>query len=581
MTFRTRTFLAVFLASSLALAVSTILVERWVRRDLYADVEHDLLNQARLAGALLSHRETLADPDGEADALGRLTAARVTFVAADGRVVGDSAVDASDLPGLENHAAREEIVEAGRSGEGSAVRRSRTTEVETMYAAVAVQDGPVAYARMALSLTSVADRLSALRRLAFVGLGAGLLATFLVTWLASALLNRRIRAVAETAQRYRSGDFSRPARDHGRDEIGIVANVLDDTARALGERLAETARGRAHMDAILTGMVEGIVLVNADGRLVLTNPAVRSMLRLPEPAEGRHYLEVVRQPDLAALFARALSGESPPPVEVQHEPDARRSFGARVVPLASERAGGAALVLHDITDLRRADQVRRDFVANVSHELGTPLTAIRGYLEALLDTPPPSPDESRRFLDVIARQAEKMERLVKDLLRLARLDAGRERLDRSPCDVGAIVASVDRDLSARLASRRQRIEAKVAGDAAELPGDGSKLADALRNLVENASNYGPEGSAIEIAARRNGASVEITVADRGPGIPEADLQRIFERFYRVDRSRTVDPGGTGLGLSIAKHLVELHGGRILSANRPGGGAIMTMVLPAG
>ena len=282
------------------------------------------------------------------------------------------------------------------------------------------------------------------------------------------------------------------------------------------------ARERAHMDAILTGMVEGVVLVNGAGRLVLTNPARASMLRLPPAVDDRHYLEVVRQPDIAAQLSTALAGDRPPPVEVQLDRDARRIFVAHVVPVARERGGGAVLVLHDITDLRRADQVRRDFVANVSHELRTPLTAIRGYVEAL----PTSRRRKKRgsFLEIIARHSLRMERLVRDLLRLARLDAGQETLERVDCSLAALVGGVEHDMrdrrsrragSASTLHRSRRTPPTVSGDPA-------KLHDVLRNLVENASNYSPEGGTIEIAtpARRRRRST-ITVADRGPGIPDA------------------------------------------------------------
>jgi two-component system phosphate regulon sensor histidine kinase PhoR len=304
------------------------------------------------------------------------------------------------------------------------------------------------------------------------------------------------------------------------------------------------------------------------------------MLRLAGTADGAHYLEVVRQPDVAAQVAGALAGGAPAPVEVQLELGSRRTFIANVVPVARERGGGAVLVLHDITDLRRADQVRRDFVANVSHELRTPLTAIRGYVEALLDAPP-APAEAQRFLEIIARHSLRMERLVRDLLRLARLDAGQEPLDRSECAIASVIAAVERDLEPQLAARSHRLQVSIAADASVVPADPSKLHDVLRNLVENAINYSPPQGVIEVMSRRFIDTIELTVADRGPGIPEADLGRIFERFYRVDRSRTRDPGGTGLGLSIVRHLIELHGGRVSAVNRDGGGALFTVSLPAG
>ena len=322
---------------------------------------------------------------------------------------------------------------------------------------MSVRDSPVAYARLALPLTAVDDRVASR-----AAAGAGRprsrdsLAALLLTWAASFLINRRIRVVADTARRYREGDFSRPARDHGNDEIGTVANVLDDTARELGSRLADMARERAHTDAILTGMAEGVLLVNAAGRLVLTNPAGRQMLRLPEVTGDTHYVELVRQPDVCRRVAAALAGERPSPVEVQLDPGSRRIFIAQVVPVAGVRGGGAVLVLRDITDLRQADQVRRDFVANVSHELRTPLTAIRGYVEALLDSPG-SPEETRQFLGIIDRHSLRMERLVRDLLRLARLDAGQETLALTRCNVAEVVEGVAHDLEAQLRQRRQTV----------------------------------------------------------------------------------------------------------------------------
>jgi two-component system phosphate regulon sensor histidine kinase PhoR len=577
-TVRTRTFLGIFAATALAVVVSTLLVEEAIRRSMREDIRTQLLDHARLAAELLSRQPDLADLDAEADTMGRLIRARVTLVAADGRVLGDSEVDRLALASLENHGTREEVIGAGQTGGGTAIRHSATTGVDTMYAAARVTAGPVAVVRVALPLTAVSERVGRIRRLSLVGLGAGLVVALLVTWVVSSGINRRIRDVADTARRYREGDFSRPARDHGADEIGLVANALDDTARQLGLRLTDMARERAHMDAILNGMVEGVALVNGNGRLVLTNPAGRSMLRLSTVLEGVHYLEVVRQPDVAAQLANALAGRSTAPVEVQLEPGSRKTFVANVVPVAGERGGGAVLVLHDITELRRADQVRRDFVANVSHELRTPLTAIRGYVEALLDTPA-GPGEQRRFLEIIARHSDRMERLVRDLLRLARLDAGQETLEYADCALGPLVTGVEHELETLLASRQQRVETRLDPDAGTVRGDPSKLHDVLRNLLENAMNYSPPGATIEVASRRLIDMIEITVADRGPGVPEADLARIFERFYRVDRSRTRDPGGTGLGLSIVRHLIELHAGRVSAANREGGGAIFTVTLP--
>lgn len=334
------------------------------------------------------------------------------------------------------------------------------------------------------------------------------------------------------------------------------------------------------IDAILAAMVEGVMLVNAQGRIVLANPAAREMFHWPWPVEGRHYIEVVRQPDIGAQFAAALAGTPRRPAEVELERDRRRVYTARAMPMPAERGGGAVLVLHDITDLKHADQVRRDFVANVSHELRTPLTAIRGYIEALSDGDAPRPADSRKFLDIIARHTTRMERLVRDLLRLARLDAGQEALALERVPLESVIAGVETEMDELLARKRQRLVRDFAPEASTIRADPAKIHDVLRNLIENACNYGPEGSAIDITARATNTMISITVADRGPGIPAEDLPRIFERFYRADRSRSTDPGGTGLGLAIVKHLVELHGGHASARHREGGGAEVTITLPA-
>ena len=302
------------------------------------------------------------------------------------------------------------------------------------------------------------------------------------------------------------------------------------------------------------------------------------MLKLDDAATGRRYQEWMRQPELFPQLAGALKRETPAGVEFVLARDPSRTCVARAAPVG-DPSGGVMVVLHDISDLRRADRVRRDFVANVSHELRTPLTAIRGYVETLLDAPP-GPQESRRFLEVIARHTTRMERLVKDLLRLARLDAGQETPDRVQCDLAAIVQAVANDLGDAIAERRGRFEAAIAPDARTVTSDPARLHDVLRNLMENAVNYSPEGAAITIEAAREDEHVAVRVMDRGPGIPDADLARVFERFYRVDKSRARAPGGTGIGLAIVRHLVELLGGTVTAGNRPDGGAVFTVRLPA-
>jgi two-component system phosphate regulon sensor histidine kinase PhoR len=301
------------------------------------------------------------------------------------------------------------------------------------------------------------------------------------------------------------------------------------------------------------------------------------MLRVDAAAAGRPYVEVIRHPDIASRLAAVLEGEGVDGAELELSRDPGRTFVARAAPVAANGGGGAVLVLHDITDLRRADQIRRDFVANVSHELRTPLTAIRGYVEALLEEPA-DVEDTRRFLEIIGRHSTRMERLVKDLLRLARLDARQETLDQAPCDVLQLFRGVVADLQPAIDARRQRVSIRVNPESSNVSVDPVKLHDIVRNLVENAVNYSPDETEVVLEATRVNGVFRITVSDSGPGIPPEDLTRVFERFYRVDKSRA-RPGGTGLGLAIVRHLVELHGGTATADNRPEGGAIFTIDLP--
>ena len=352
-------------------------------------------------------------------------------------------------------------------------------------------------------------------------------------------------------------------------------------AAQLSRRLNELETDRARMAAILSGMVEGVLVVDVEGRLRLANDAARRMLSLEDNLLGRHYVEAVRQPAVVGHLRAALKGEHHPPIEVMLDASGpaggSRIFRAQATPAQAE-SGGAVLVLHDVSDLRRMDRVRRDFVANVSHELRTPLTAVRGYVDALTDGAL-EPEKRQQFLEVIDRQTGRMERLVRDLLRLARLDAQQETADLQAMDVAELFRAASTDLSERIEQQRLQIDVKVKPAAAVINADPTKMQDALRNLIENAVNYSPEGAHIELEAHADGDRVLLTVGDYGPGIPAADLGRVFERFYRVDQSRTRDPGGTGLGLSIVRHLIELQGGKVSAANRAEGGAIFTISLP--
>ena len=590
MTFQRKLFAAATVAAAIALAVAGVLFATTTARRTDERIEQTLVAEARLAGDLLARgapapravddsQAQIAQFDPEADRIGELIEARVTFIARDGRVLGDSAEAAGAVATMENHASRPEVIDARERGLGMARRHSDTINIDMLYVAVPVVHPSIAFVRVALPLSTIRQQLEGTLLATGAALGIALLSALAIGWLFSSRVGQRVRAIAAVATRYRAGDLSPARLDYGEDELGMVARALDDSVQVVGRQLAEQARDRSRMEAILAGMIEGVIVVDPQGRLQLVNDAAKRMLKLDDdPPLGRHYLESIRHPAIAELVAAALAGKTPDALQMSPPRDASRTIMARAAAAAGGSEHGAVLVLHDITELRRADQIRRDFVANVSHELRTPLTAIRGYVEALSDGDA-TPEDSRRFLEIIERHTERMERLVTDLLRLARLDAGQETLDITSCDARPLIHAVETELSSALDQRHQRVDIAIGAGAEYLRADPAKLHDVLRNLIANAITYAPEHTAIRVETARANSSVTLSVSDEGPGIPEEDLSRVFERFYRVDKSRARDPGGTGLGLAIVKRLVELHHGEVKAENRQHGGAMVSVTLP--
>jgi two-component system phosphate regulon sensor histidine kinase PhoR len=416
--FRTKLFVGSVVVAAVSLLCVALLLSSQVRARQRDAIARRLTDEARLIADLLSAAPDLTGPTlaAEADRLGRYISGRVTLIREDGTVVADSTQPLDGLGALDSHASRPEILAARESGFGESQRYSATLRTDLLYVAVRAKHPVVRYVRLALPLTAIDAQLATIRSSTLAALGAAIPIALALAWVLSAPLAHRVQAIARVASRYSSGDLSRPAYDYGGDELGAVARALDASIQELGRRLDELSRDRARIDAILTGMMEGVLVVDGQGRLQLVNHAAQQMLHVDESAIGRPYVELIRHPDIAAQLGGALRGEEVGSCELSLVREPGRTLISRVAAVASAGGGGAVLVLHDVSDLRRMDQMRRDFVANVSHELRTPLTAIRGYVEALIDDPDDAAN-TRRFLDIIKSQSGRMDRLVTDLLR--------------------------------------------------------------------------------------------------------------------------------------------------------------------
>ncbi len=522
--------------------------------------------------------------------LSRASHVRLTVMRADGRVIAGSEDDPARI---DDHLDRPEIQEALRTGLGTAVRAGATPGRRTLHVAVpVVQAGQtVGIARAAISLSDLESELGELSWVllsgallaALFGLGAGL---FFARRLSTSL--DRMAHVAESIAR---GDYH-AARPYGRSqELGRLAAALDVMAGNLRERMAAVESDRNKVLAILGSMVEGVIAVDKDERVVHMNEIAGHLLRLtPAAAVGRRIWEVTRVVEVCEILdaARRGGGEIQGEVRLSAErPGAGgRTLELRASPLrgASDETAGAVVVLHDVTDLRRLEAVRRDFVANVSHELKTPLTAIRGLVETLIDDPAMRALTRERFFEKIRDQSGRLSALVSDLLTLARIESQEAPPERRPLDLRGPL----RDCAARFGPSCEKKGIALSLDLPDAPAsvraDDESVRQILDNLTDNAVKYTPAGGRIWLAVRADGqarsSEVVLEVRDTGIGIEPRDQERVFERFYRVDKARSRELGGTGLGLSIVKHLALSLEGRVSVQSTPGHGSTFRIHLPA-
>ena len=383
----------------------------------------------------------------------------------------------------------------------------------------------------------------------------------------------RIRRLKQFADRAAAGDFTPLEKDHGRDELAELAQALGGTVAQLGQTIHTLTDERNRTAAILGSMVEGVAVVAGDERILYCNHAFEQILELPEgSSQGKKLVEALRQVELVAAVRQVLPGGEEVTGEVEVGTVRRRSFSVTAAPVRAAGANSAVLVLHDITELRRLERVRRDFVANVSHEFKTPLTAIQGFAETLLGGALDDKANRAHFVEIIREHARRLARLTDDLLKLSRIEAGRLELELRPVRVAALVNGCIETARFKAEAKGLRINVQLPEGLPPVHADGAQLGEVLQNLLDNAIQYTPQGGQIDVSATANPEGVTFTVADTGIGIPESELERIFERFYRVDAARSREAGGTGLGLAIARHIVDAHGGRIWVESAVGQGS---------
>ena len=563
-----RLLVGALLVVALVVAVVVALSGHRLRSQLRALAVDQLSRDARLVALQWVPG---ADADSVADAAGEALRYRVTLIDDAGRVVGDSEFDGPALARLENHAARPEVVAARGSDAGWSRRVSPSAGGEELYVAVRA---PLGTARVSVPTRQFDAIVSRARRDVLVSGLAGVLAAALLAWLFSRAVSRPVVELSDVAQALAAGDLSRRPSLTAPGEVGDLAAAVHAMAQQLDARLRALQDDDALLGSTIESLHEGVIVVDARRCVVRVNESGRRLLALrdpvPFPAD-----RLPRDPVLREALGDALAGHATDQAEVLIRAASPVTLALRARPLAG---GGAVLALYDLTAVRRLETVRRDFVANVSHELKTPLTAISGFAETLA-TDEPDAEHRRQFAEVIQSNARRMQRIVDDLLDLSRIESG--GWVPNPVAVDARAAAADAVAPCREAADAKGIALRTAIDpgAASVVADPTALRQVIANLIDNALRYTPRGGSVEVFTEPDGAGVWVGVRDTGIGIAAEHLPRIFERFYRVDAARSREAGGTGLGLAIVRHLAEAHGGRARAASVPGRGTTVAVFLP--
>lgn len=570
-----------------ALALLAIGLYGWhsLRQFYYDQVADDLKARAQLLEnqlvPILLQRDFEAIDD-LCKKMGAATGTRVTVVLPNGQVIADSDEDPQLM---ENHSDRPELIQALNEGRGRSLRFSSTLGKKMMYVALPVKHAGqnLALIRTSLPVTAIDRQLGRVYTRIIWSLLVVVAITAAISLVVSRKLSRPIEQMTATAKRFAAGelDLRLPVPDSR--DLGDLAEALNEMAKQLSNRINAITRQRNESEAILASMVEGVLAVDITGHVVRANKAATSLLKIdPADIQGRNIEEVVRDPELLDFIKQTLDGREPAERGVFLQVNGGKYFqlhGARLP--VGQGGSGAVIVLNDMTRLRRLEEVRRDFVANVSHELKTPVTSIKGFIETLLEGAIDEPSRAKRFLEIIAKHSDRLNAIVDDLLSLSCLEEDTEasRISFEEKPLMDVIGSAVELASPKAQEKQINVTLDCDKDI-KLKMNSALLEQAILNLVDNAIKYSDSGNEVRIKAQQEGEEITIMVHDNGCGIDKRHLERIFERFYVVDKGRSRKLGGTGLGLAIVKHIAQVHGGSVSVQSKVGSGSTFTIHLSA-
>ncbi|MFA5176527.1 MAG: ATP-binding protein [Candidatus Omnitrophota bacterium] len=553
----------------IAFGFTAFFLDKQLENHSLQDLKNSIITQARLIENQIPpeslKKENTANLEALVKGLSLRNDSRITIIDNQGRVLADSGLSRGEVINIENHASRPEVKTALMGLTGDNIRYSATLKIDMLYVALPIRakEGIAGIIRLALPVGNVQSMMSAIRKTIVLNIFLALCLALILAYVLITSITRPLNKIINASRRFAEGDFSQRVYYDSRDEIGELASTLNRMAQDMENKIKEIEAQNQQLKTIFQNMVEGIIVTDKSGGIVSVNQAIEEIFSIASrKAKGRPFLEVIRNTDMAEIIRVVLEEKRFFSSELALVYPVQKVFQVNASPLfEKDRINGCLLVIHDISEVRRLENIRRDFVANVSHELKTPLTSIKGFVETLLEGALEDKENNRSFLKIIQGHAERLDSLVNDLLALSGLESKEMVLAKEEISPAHELDEIIAWFSSLAKKKGIAIENELSPDI-RLKADKGRIRQVFTNLLDNAVKFNKEKGSVRIYAEETGGKIKISVEDSGIGIPAKDIPRIFERFYRVDKARSRELGGTGLGLSIVKHIVELHGGSV-------------------
>ncbi len=532
----------------------------------YNRIKENLHKQTSLVKSLLDENiiknTSQKDFDKFADDIGENLKLRVTIIDINGKVLGDSDLSTMEILKVENHLHRPEIEQVMASGTGESTRFSATVNKDMLYIALLSNKNIVV--RLSVPLSEIESLSSELKKILVVSFVIAFIFGIFISYMLSNFLIKPIKDVSAVAKLIANGDFSKKILIKTNDEIEELAKAFNYMSEQIKLRIDEAISSTTKLEAVLLSMSEGVMAVDITGKIILINQALKNFLQINEEIKGKRPIEAIRRMEIQNIVDEVLnSSRSIKSQEITiFSPDEKILLLYAAPIIYEKNLNGVVLIFHDITNLRHLENIRKDFAANVSHELRTPITNIKGYSETLLDGALEDKENAKEFLKIIHSNSERLAQLIDDILSLSAIESGKMKINFQSCNIKLIISKAISMMDKNAKEKSIEIKTNIEANVSNILADENLIAQIMINLIDNAIKYNNIGGKITISAYDEDKFVRINVFDTGIGIPDEDIPRIFERFYRVDKARSKESDGTGLGLAIVKHLIILHGGEI-------------------